>query len=142
MAPQSNHGCSCKRALRRQMLGWYNFRSRNSRDSWAQPDAGKRQEAFYTEPQIAHSFFPPELRGGNAMVVNHHHRHLEMNADVYQTSEVLFLGCLGMKACLVRCVTTLGLAMQQNPIICCLREQCKRQMPTFEVRTRSTFRDA
>lgn len=44
------------------MLEWYNFRSRNSRDSWVQPDSGKRQEGLSPEPQ--RGFLPPQLGGG------------------------------------------------------------------------------
>lgn len=74
------------------------------------------------------------------MVVNHCRPHLKMNADVYQSSAVHFEGCLGLKARLMRCVITLGLAMHQNPLICCLGQQHKwQQMPTFEVRTWPTL---
>lgn len=68
--------------------------------------------------------------------------HIKVNADIYQTSRVSFEGCLGLKAHFVSYVITLGLAIQQDLIICCLGELRKReQVPTLEARTWPTFQD-
>lgn len=67
---------------------------------------------------------------------------IKVNADVYQTSRVSFEGCLGLKAHFVSYIVTLGLAIQQDLIICCLGELRKReQVPTLEARTWSIFQD-
>ena len=68
-------------------------------------------------------FLPPELRKKNVtMVASPPRYHIKVNADVYQTSRVSFEGCLGLKAHFVSYIITLGLAVQQDLIICCLGE--------------------